>query len=221
MFFMGTGVPGFVLVVTGLALAVVVFGGVFGNLYLLIFNIPSRRLVHDVLAGTVVVRSAALPCTPEPSRVAVKRLHLPIFAGLVVAVFGALIWVWLASGLSIKDLEPLTLIQQQVAALPGVRTARVTESRSVSKGTRQRTLNVVLYLAPAAHERRRALALSAVAKAMSGWPHEGKDGIAVQVVEGYDIGIASQWRKESESHTAAEWEEMLRKEGNVAGSVRT
>jgi hypothetical protein len=151
----------------------------------------------------------------------VKRLHLVMVVSLVVALFGILISIGLAAGVSFKKLEPLVAIQQKAAAMPGVLTARVTESHSLFKGARQRTLDVVLYLRPGMHERRRAIALSAVAEALSGWTHEGVDGVAVQVSEGYDIGIASQWRKDSESHTAAEWDELLRKEGNVAGSIRT
>ena len=157
----------------------------------------------------------------EVSRVGVNRLHLAMVAGLVVVVFGVMSWVWLASGMSIKDLEPLGAIQEQAAALPGVRTVQVTEAYKVSHGTRRHTLDLVLYIAPAAHERRREIALAAVAKAISGRTHEGIDGIAVQVIEGYDIGIASRWRKESEEHTVAEWEEVLRRDKIGLGSVQT
>ena len=216
LFFTGNGVPAFLLVIAGIIVGVLVFSGVFGNLYLLIFNVPSRRLVHDWIAGTVMVRTDALPCIPEVSRLAVKRLHLAMVAGLVAAVFGVILWIWLALGAGFKGFEPLLAIQRQVNATPGVQSAQVTEnwSRS-SKSGRQRTLNIVICLTPTAHERRRAIALSAVAKAVNGWTYGETDAIAVQVVEGFDIGIASQWRKETESHTAAKWVEVLNKEGAI------
>jgi uncharacterized RDD family membrane protein YckC len=220
MYFAPAGVPAFLLIVAGIVLALVVFGGFFGNIYLLIFNLPARRLVHDVLAGTVVVRSRALPVSPEPTRVAFRRMHLAVVAGLVAAVFGALIWIGLASGVSIKSLEPLVTIQQRVASMHGVRTAQVTESRSLSRGVAQRSLNIVIILSPDAHAERRAITLSAVSVALSGWSHEGKDTVNVRVTEGYDIGIWSQWRSENEAHGAAEWVEVLKTDGGNAGNRR-
>jgi uncharacterized RDD family membrane protein YckC len=45
MFFMGNGVPGFVLVVAGIVLAAVVLGGVFGTLYGLICNVAPGSVI--------------------------------------------------------------------------------------------------------------------------------------------------------------------------------
>jgi len=212
MYFSGEGVPVFVLAVAGIVLGVLVFSGAFGNLYLLMFNVPSRRLVHDWIAGTVVVRTGALPCVPEASRVGVKRVHLAIVVGLVAAIFGALIWVGMTFGTGFRDLEGLMSIQRQVNAIPGVQSAQVTESWSRrGSQSQQRTLNVAIRLKPGAHEHRRAIALAAVAKGLEGWTHVESEGIAVQVVEGYDIGITSRWWKESEGHTAGQWGEILKK----------
>ena len=222
MFFTGDRLPAFVLVAAGIVLVALVFGGLFGNLYLLLFNVPARRLLHDWFAGTVVVRAPALPCTPDPSRVAMKRGHLAVVAVLLAALFGVIFWIWLAFGAGFKGFEPLVVIQRQVNALPGVQSAQVTEnwSRSNKQG-RQHTLNIVIRLAPGAHARRRVIALSAVERAVHGWKAGQTDAIVVQVVEGFDIGIASQFTSEGESHTAVEWREVLKKEGAITGDVKT
>jgi uncharacterized RDD family membrane protein YckC len=218
MFFSTAGVPAFVLIVVGIVIAVTVFGGFLGNVYLLIFNVPSRRLVHDVLAHTVVIRARALPVAPEPTRVAFRRVHVAVVLMVMLAVTGALIWVGWASGVSIKSLEPLVAIQQRVTSMHGVRTAQVTESRSLSRGVAKRSLNIVIYLAPKVHAERRAIALSAVSAALSGWAHEGKDSVIVRVTEGYDIGIWSSWRSETEGHRADEWVDVLKKDGVGGGT---
>jgi hypothetical protein len=143
-------------------------------------------------------------------------------AGLVMAVFGVFLWIGLALGTGFKGLEPLIAIQRQLNALPGVQSTQVTENwSSGNKQGREHTLNIIVRLAPNAHERRRAIALAAVARALDVWKFGQTDAIGVQVAEGYDIGIAEKWWSEGERHTAAEWFEVLRKAGVNAGDVKT
>jgi uncharacterized RDD family membrane protein YckC len=58
MFFTAPHWPWALLIAVGVILRSVLFVGILGNLYLLIFNRPSRRLLHDWVAGTVVVRAS-------------------------------------------------------------------------------------------------------------------------------------------------------------------
>jgi hypothetical protein len=50
----------------------------------------------------------------------------------------------------------------------------------------------------------------AVAEILQKYPSSrATDGIAVQVSRGFDIGIASLWRRNSEFHSIAKWQRTL------------
>jgi uncharacterized RDD family membrane protein YckC len=64
----------------GVTLCMVVFGGTFAQVYLYLFNRPSRRLLHDLLTGAYVVRATASPSSGQ-----IPRVHLVICGFVFVA----------------------------------------------------------------------------------------------------------------------------------------
>jgi uncharacterized RDD family membrane protein YckC len=76
------GAPSWVQLSVGAVLGTILIVGILGNVYLLLFNRPSRRLLHDLVAGSVVVKVSS-------SRTAVQAPvalgHLGAFAVIVAA----------------------------------------------------------------------------------------------------------------------------------------
>jgi hypothetical protein len=108
-------------VVLGLA----VFGLLLSLIYLVIFNRPTRRSLHDLATGAVVVRRHA----PPPPAVPVWNVHwvvVGIFCllGLAAPFLGqSLVSSWV-------DLDDLQSIRRRVEALADVKSATVSKNWS-------------------------------------------------------------------------------------------
>ena len=70
----------------GVVLSVLLFGGMFAIVYLFVFNRKSRRSLHDLVAGTCVVRS--VPAGGVPPVAPIWRGHL-VVVGLVALLSAA------------------------------------------------------------------------------------------------------------------------------------
>ena len=70
----------------GMVISVLLFGGMFAIIYLFVFNRKSRRSLHDLVAGTCVVRS--VPAGGVPPVAPIWRGHL-IVVGIVALLSAA------------------------------------------------------------------------------------------------------------------------------------
>jgi uncharacterized RDD family membrane protein YckC len=105
------------------------FGLGLAQLYLLIFNRPSRRLVHDLLVGSVVLRAGSASVedvAPTPT------LHRRVAFGIIATVFAILTATtfYFAQRLS-APLAGMTSSMTAVEAIPEVRNAAVSDNTTV------------------------------------------------------------------------------------------
>ena len=171
-----------------------VFGVCLAQLYLLLFNWPTRRLVHDLVFGAVVVRADATAVVIPKGRV-----QATVAAVLVVAAFG----LGLGGAFLLKtalpklaaEMGPLQRVQAAVTALPEVREIRIVDNTATTFGhggasTTTRTLVVTARLSrrPADADRERARIGSTVVKAYAFAPGQR---LNVQITYGFDLGYAS------------------------------
>jgi uncharacterized RDD family membrane protein YckC len=112
-------------IVVGILLAFVVFGGTGFILYLYIFNRRTRQSLHDLIAGTFVVRadSAGAPVRAHfwKGHLAFAMLACAAVAAMPIAFFLSFSGTQFATTMS-----KTAAIQSAVAAYPGVDTAQVT-----------------------------------------------------------------------------------------------
>jgi TonB family protein len=169
---------------------VVIFGGCLAQLYLLIFNRPSRRLLHDLVARSVVLkvgRDAAPPAVSQKHLIATGACFA--LAAAVPAVLAAVPKPkWLL------DLEPA---HAAVEALPEVRSATMernwSEIRSF-RGPAQKIENLVVTVRlreQPSNYQAEAARIAATARARFSGP---PDLLRVQLVNGYNMGLASSYR---------------------------
>ena len=185
--------------------SVLVFGLGFSILYLLLFNLPTRQSVHDLAAGAWVVRDGA--ATPQLSPL--RRVHeIVIGVAIVVSLLVPLGGLWFMS--RVTSLAPLVRVARSLDAESPITSASVfagTDWSSFNGSAMHETtvLNaqVVVKRMPA---NPKALATSIAAMLLHDVPDAStKDVVSVQLVYGYDIGIAEDWRSTNYNGTPAEW----------------
>lgn len=203
VFFAQDAVPGWAVMALGVVLATVVFGGLLGNTYLLLFNLPSRRLLHDLAANTVVVRANAARAFDESMQFQAK--HAIALIGLPLTVVGCLFVVGrLATG-RYPQLERLQKVQIAVSARPNVVSVGVNDMHQILNGTSANVLQLTVRVAswPSDTENTALGYFVIVAKTFPDFV--SRDRISVTLKSGYEIGIASKWRGSTYSHTPQEW----------------
>lgn len=177
---------------------VLVFGLGLAQIVLLLLNGPDRRLVHDFLFGTVVVRKAV--DAAQPVRPAAWKLFVVL--GTVIAVGGGMLWVTHPfQGWTGSNLKDLSITQTALMKEPDVSSASVLQSKSVfrSIGGQSRTsetLQIVARLTrwptvPEAKARRLAQLVQTT------HAQRPKDGIVVVLTYGFDLGFGSSFRSYS------------------------
>jgi len=214
VFFTGSGWPKIPLIAAGVALASILFIGILGNSYLLLFNRPSRRLIHDVLAGTIVVStdSDRMALSRDDARVA--PIHWVVVALIPVTVLGILGWVALRIQISPAQFADLQSTQTALNGLPGVLQARLVDQENFSLQRRAHIVSARLWVSDSNQATDRSLLQKAVHEILQKYPLSRKaDGISVEVTRGFDIGIASLWRNNGEFHSIPEWQRALAADG--------
>jgi uncharacterized RDD family membrane protein YckC len=186
----------------GLILVTIVFGGLLGDTYLLLFNRPDRRLLHDLAARTVVLRApAAGAVEPQPLR----RRHAIALLVVPVAVIGAIALAGRLMTSLAPELGALRRVQGAIASMPHVVAAGVNDVTQTSAGRSARILQLTVRLTPwpAAPE---STASEYVATARQALPDLDAFGrVTVTLTHGFDIGIASRWQSMTYSHPAKDW----------------
>lgn len=185
---------------------VLVFGVLAAQIYLMLFNRPSRQLVHDLVLGTVVVKRAArdIP-SPRSGRHAAVALVLTL---AIPALLGAGLY-FLSSGFIgagfIERLKPLAAPRNAVSALPEVIDVGVNDSTTTvydgdgKPPTVTRTLVVTAQLNawPADVDKEIQRVGEAAWKSYKLTPDQK---MRVVLTYGYDIGIASNWRNQFDEY---------------------
>jgi uncharacterized RDD family membrane protein YckC len=179
-------------------LSIAVFGIGLSILYLVIFNRPSRRSLHDIAIDSVVVRA---PATNPIGPVETRRIHLIVCACLIVcSTLLPLASFRLAQG---ETFGPLLSIHRAVSADPAIVTVLV------NRGTQITGQGELKYVDIRAQLRQNAIGDTAHAARLARRAIEADpsirslDVVQVTFTYGFDIGIASSWNTRSHSFAPA------------------
>jgi uncharacterized RDD family membrane protein YckC len=203
LFFNNLPLPGAILSspVIGALLSLMVLGGGLAIVYLYVFNRRTRQSLHDLLVGSYVIRVGGGE-SPRP-RLPVWQGHWVVVAIIALISLGAPSAVGLLANQDFfSGLLPL---YHDVEAKPHVMNAKV--ERGWSKVNDR----------PATHYLAAQLRLDApmtddsdyaheIAKTLiHGDPHrDNEDHVVVVLCYGYDIGIATGWKRHTYSFTSDE-----------------
>ena len=185
------------------AAATLVFGVSLAQIYLLIFNRPTRRLLHDLLIGSALVRSDSarveVPRTPGHANAAVVIIAAVL--ALSIATASGLFSSLLPSGFR-QDLSGLQKPLQAVQALPEVMEAGVQDNRTTfsstngTSTTRTLLVNARLRYWPADQKTEVARVRTSVERS---YHFEPGQGLRITLTYGFDLGIASGSRSYSDA----------------------
>jgi uncharacterized RDD family membrane protein YckC len=191
-----------------LVVSLLVFWLGLGNLYLLVFDRPSRRGLHDWAVGSVVVREPL--AAQERLAVAAWRGHRVVLG--VLALAAVVVPVWLQTLMGADDVAPMIAMRATALAQPGVREAGVSMGKSWVTGTDgPRRYATVHVLADSAGVDHAALAQRVAAALIAQHPAVAQqDQLEVRVAHGYDIGISSLWRSHQFTMPPSKWLEPTR-----------
>lgn len=194
-----------------MVLCLLVFGLGLGLLYLLVFNRPSRRSLHDWAAGSVVVREPLAAGAVLGGRT--WRGHLAAIG--VLALLSLALPVWMRGQIGAGDAAVMMATRATVVQQPGVRQAGVSKGWTAvrsTQGSGSSTYLAVQALSDAAHLQDDALCerIARALLAQHGAEVERVDELVVVVTYGYDIGIASGWQSRRLALSPAQWRERLR-----------
>jgi len=172
-------------------LSIAVFGLGLSFIFLFLFDRPWRRSLDDLLAGSVVIRSAE---NGAVGALAPRRWQLATCAVLIVAA--GLLPVFTGRLATSETFGPLLKVHQAVSAEPWVAHAQV------DRGTNHNSNGTITYMAIDAYlrdariqdpERAAQLARIAVTQDPSS---RSLDVLQVTLVYGFDIGIAEASRSQ-------------------------
>ena len=187
-------------------LAFLVFGVGISIAYLLLFNRRTRQSLHDLAVGAYVVSSKAGGPIRDGGRI------WPAHFGVVgLILMAAMLLPYAAQRLASSDMfAGLLSVQQGLQQEPGVRhaTAYSGVNKFVSKNQGTTTTHIFsskIFLS------RRVADLDSLANKLARIildrdPAAAKeDVIAISIVYGYDIGIASSWRSRNFAFSPDQW----------------
>ena len=199
---------------------VLVFGVLGGTVYLYLFNWRTRQVMHDLAAGTFVVRRAGAGHQIDAR---INRAHVVVIAFLLLAPAAAIgvglkylgpQWETALSRMTGTDFSTLKRIQSTVNADPNILSTGVTTNTThfsaVGSGSTTSTALIVTVVTRGAVDRPEAFADRVAARVLALAPTAlGEQKLTIVVREGYDIGLWSNWSNYGYSHTPAEWRARL------------
>lgn len=184
----------------GYLLALVVFGGMFAIVYLYVFNRRTRQSLHDLAVGSYVERfDRAVQTAPFP---VMWHGHIVVVALLaVIALSAPAVASRLVKTQTFAGILPL---YQMLSNQPHVINAQVARGWTSMNGTTSHSLQSSLRLdAPLTEDGAMARGIAQqMAKADPNIADE--DAVVVVLVYGYDMGIASGWKKHGYSFKPGE-----------------
>jgi hypothetical protein len=210
------------MMAAGVVLASVLFIGILGNAYLLVCNRPSRRLIHDVLAGTVVVSESSDRIAVDGNAARLAPTHWVIIGLIPVAILGVFGWLALRIQVTNTQFSELQATHAALNRLPGVLQAGLFDQENFSAGRSTHVISARLWLSDSNDATDQTVVRQAVAVILEKYPKSrAEDGIGIELTRGFDIGIASLWRKNAEFRSITEWQRMLVDLGNIAAVRRS
>lgn len=175
----------------GYLLSLVVLGGIISILYLYIFNRRTRQSLHDLAVGSYVIR--ADPAVEHPAFLTLWPGHRAVVAALIVLALGA---PWVASRVANSTtFAGILPLYQMVVMQPHVLSAQVMRGWSSTNGIKSHGMQAVLRLDAPMTEDGELAKNTAQLMAKSDPNIATEDSINVTLVYGFNLGIASGWRK--------------------------
>lgn len=180
--------------VLGVLIISAVVGLVLAQIYLLIFNRPTRRLVHDLVFGAVMVRVAVKGFDVPPG-----RRHAGVAAGIVVATVAGLLALSLVLGREMPSLGAatanLTPVIRAVNAVPGVSGAEVQDNTTTfypTGGTSTVHRNLLVSGRVGVWPEEPDEVIAQIGAATVGvYAFAPDQGLSVTLLRGFDLGFAS------------------------------
>jgi uncharacterized RDD family membrane protein YckC len=200
------------LVAAGLSLAVVGLG--LAMIYLILFNRRTRQSLHDLAVGAYVVKQTSAGVNALP----VWKGHYVVVGLLLCAA--ALFPALLVKAIPEKTAQELHAVQSALQRLEGVQRASFNSgtttfsSFSTGKSTQSSYINASVFLGRR-REDDEAIAYNSAEVILKEWPEAMTEStIRINVVYGFDIGIASSWRSRSFAYSPAEWSRKIAERRN-------
>ena len=184
---------------------ILIFGAGFAIFYLYIFNRGTRQSLHDLATGTLVVRATDVEPPPQ--------LHLWKYHVLIAGIGATLILVSILS-VSILigqgfGLAHLVTLQENIQHSGKVHFSSVFVGKvwGASGEVRYLKVDAVWRGRPDSYE----MAASEIASiVMRDYPDlSSTDALVVNVIFGFDIGIASSWQSYSSAYSPEQWMQKL------------
>lgn len=196
-------------------ITVIIFGVGGSTFYLVCFNRRTRQGLHDLAAGSFVADgNVPGPLNAQP----IWEMHWVILSVLlvVIGVSGVVL-----SG-RLKAWTPMSQLLDDVAAveeIPGVQSASVQDLTQWGGESKQKILVISARWAgksegvePLANQ----IAASILARDKSA---QSYDELSVNIIRGYDLGIANSHISRQYSHTVADWSALLSKQSPTGNHV--
>jgi uncharacterized RDD family membrane protein YckC len=185
---------------------VMVFGVGISIGYLLLFNRRTRQSLHDLAVGAYVVSSKAGGPVSDGGRLWIGHLSM---IGLILLAAAALPYLGQRVARSARFVDLLS-VQQGLQQEPDVRHATVNIGINTFSSKNQDTTTTHVFSSRIFLSRRVAdldsLANNSARIILDRDPAaEREDLIAISIVYGYDIGIASAWRSHDFSFSPGQW----------------
>jgi uncharacterized RDD family membrane protein YckC len=188
-------VSSFGFAVLSVVFATLLFGVSLAQLYLLVFNRPSRRLLHDLVFDTMTVRLGAKHATLPRSRSAV------VVAGSIVGI-AALFSIVVQSGLLLVfvpakirgSFAALRSCYDAVRTQPGLTGVRIASWWDVNQPGQPPT---IVLTARTNREPTADQAVSIRDRIFSHYAFSSGQRLRIGLRYGFDLGIASGWRGRS------------------------
>lgn len=186
-------------------LALAVFGVGGSTLWLLLFDRPARRALHDLATGTLVVRAGA------PAAAPLARAHVVVVALLLVAAAVAPVALGGVAGRA--PFAQLVAMQGAIAAEAPVRAAAVADTRSVRYGAggsaSERIVSVVAFVDRDPADPR-GLPERLADVVFQTYPEAtAAQFIVVELARGFDLGIASRVERRAYRYTPQQWRDRI------------
>jgi len=194
----------------GTSFSVLVFGFGGSLIYLIIFNRRTRQSLHDLIVGSYVVKSNA-PSSEVTIKIWKGHYLVVAFVLLASVVLPNLLFAKFGNS---DFFKPLLLLQQKIIDEPEVSYADVIEGQSVfsspSTGTKKTTnLTITVFLKGRVPDQE-MLANKVAEIVFKNHPRAAqKDLVSVNLIYGYDIGIAFYRRSQPYAFSPQQWQERL------------
>lgn len=183
------------------------FGVGGGLLYLYVFNRPTRRSLHDVVGGTMVVKSDWQGAMPSPR---LRGFHLGVL-GLWCAIVVIGVVVILPWYVPSERSRELVAIRNRLLTHPEVSEASITTGQSSGPKTSTRWVRAVVTWREAPKSGDAVFRDVAEVVLNAYPPARDVDSLTIVVQHGYDLGIWSSWQRDSRTLPPTEWQAQIRR----------